>query len=425
MVPVYNYLIESNPYRQETKYHASKRSELQKVYNRIVNLSSRSPFFKINLSQENQEYTIGIKETALALKAKLNDIEIPEISGFHSKTITVSNENILSAKLVNGNVDALPENITFAVQALASAQKNVGKELFHPSHGLKQGDYEFYVKVPDQTYSLTFSQKGSLENIVSMKNLADFLNKNVPELKATVEEGSVIEYSRIVITSVKTGMYDNRTFYFEDEDSNRIGISDFFGLNRMEIPPDNAHFELNGIQKQTSTNTFTLENALQVSLLQTTDQPVNIRIVPDSKQIITSVASVLDTFNGFIQLAKNRTQGNTEHIGATKLISELMNLEVNFQSELEAGGIKINEDGSLSINVETAVKAAEDGSMESLFTGENGFIARLKDKTEAIAINPMDYLDKIIVTYPNNQKVISHNPYITSMYSGLLFNSYC
>ena len=72
-----------------------------------------------------------------------------------------------------------------------------------------------------------------------------------------------------------------------------------------------------------------------------------------------------------------------------------------------------------------AVQASLDGGMKDLFARENGFIARLKDKMDAMAINPMDYLEKTVVLYPNTQKSNFTNPYVTSMYSGLFFNSYC
>lgn len=421
---VYNYMLQSFPVQREAKYTAHKRSELKRVYNSIVNLSKASPYYKVNLSRENQEYTIGVKETALGLKAKLRDMSDATISGFQSKALSVSDKNVLTAELTDGDTEGLPEHIRFNVKTLASEQINRGRELMNTSKGLPYGEYEFLAKVMDETYRLTFAQEERTENSTTLKNMADFLNQSIPGINVIVERGTTKDYSRLAIVSERTGKYGERNFFFEDIDIFHEGIVDFFGLNRMDQAPENAQFNINGVEKQTTSNTFTLENKLKITLHNPSEQPVDLNIIPDSEKILSSVASVLSTYNNLIRLAKDRTIASTEHYRAEKLMNDMKGIEALYQEELEACGIKALEDGRLVIDDALAVQAAEDGGMESLFTRENGFIARLLDKAENIAINPMDYLDKIIVTYPNKGKQFP-NPYVTSMYSGLLFNSYC
>jgi flagellar hook-associated protein 2 len=126
-----------------------------------------------------------------------------------------------------------------------------------------------------------------------------------------------------------------------------------------------------------------------------------------------------------LEIAKERGLDHQEHYNASKLIYEMKHIGKLYDEELTVCGIKTTEDGLLSIDASLAVQAAENGGIESLFQSENGFIARLLDKSEAIAINPMEYLEKTIITYPNSEKNLFRNPYITSMYSGLFFSSYC
>ena len=52
-------------------------------------------------------------------------------------------------------------------------------------------------------------------------------------------------------------------------------------------------------------------------------------------------------------------------------------------------------------------------------------LARLSRKMQDIALNPMEYVDKTIVTYPNTSRAGFNTPYNTSVYSGIMFNSYC
>lgn len=427
MIQAYNYMLESYPVNREIRYPANKRSELRKVYNDIVSLSKRLPLYKINLSKENQAYSFGIKETALTLKAKIEEMSDLKISGFQDKTVSVSDESVLTAELLSSDTSALPELIQFKVKALATAQVNRGKELLMTSHALPKGEYPFQASVMDETYSLTYIQQERTENSETLKNMARFLNQSVPGITASIEKGESKDYIRLVIVADSTGKFGERSFSFEDGEVYREGVVDFFGLDRMDSAPSHANFELNGVDKQTASNMFHLESTLQISLhsIREGEEPVNLRIVPDSDKILSAVDSVMSTYNHLIHLAKARMIDNKEHFRAAKLLKEMSNLTSMYKEELEACGLKPSEDGFIQREESLSIQASEDGGMESLFKRENGFIARLLDKAESIAINPMEYLDKTIVTYPNTEKNSYHNPYVTSIYSGLFFSSYC
>ena len=425
MVQAYNYMMDNLPVKRSVRYPISKKSDLKKVYSDIVNLSRRSPLYKINLSKENQEYTFGVKEAALTLKSKINDMGDPDITGFQSKSIAISDDRVLSAQLLTDNTEGLPETIRFDIKAIADIQINSGRDLMNTSRGLAGGEYSFEAKIGDETYPLTFNNENRTENQPTLARMVDFLNKSLPGVIASVEKGTSKDYSKIKLASDKSGRYGDKKIVFEETDSYNTGIVEYFGLNRMIQAPSFAQFSLNGVDKQTATNTFTLENKLRITLNSTSEQQVTLKIVPNSEKILTAVDNVLTSYNDLIKLAKDRTLDSKEHFKATKLMDEMKSLESVYQGELTACGLVASEDGSLKLEDSLAVQAAQDGGMESLFTRENGFIARLLNKTEIIAINPMEYLDKIIVTYPNNNKDDFRNPYITSMYSGLFFNSYC
>jgi flagellar hook-associated protein 2 len=52
-----------------------------------------------------------------------------------------------------------------------------------------------------------------------------------------------------------------------------------------------------------------------------------------------------------------------------------------------------------------------------------GFGSRMLRKLDSISIDPMEYIDRRICAYPNPNATYP-NPYVTSIYSGMLFNSY-
>lgn len=425
MPQIYNYLLQSYPLMRQVKYPAQKSSDLKRIYSNIVNISRRSPFFKVNISKENQEYAIGIKESSIALKSKLADIADEENPCYSSKDISVSNKNIISAKLTNNNTDKLPQTVSMKIHSLASGQVNKGNEIYENSHGMATGNYEFDVKIPNHTYSLAYKQKEKTENIETMYHIIEYLNQSVPGIKAFVESGTHKGYSNIVIESMITGKQAERNLILEDTDDIHTGIVDYFDLNHMEQPAKNAQFEINGITKETISNSFTLENTLNITLLDTSEEPVNINIIPDSNQILNQVKSVVSTYNNLLKLAKDFSESSTKQYRPMKLINEIKSIGSKYQDELEACGFEIDEYGLISMDDMLAHQAAVDGGMESLFTRKNGFIEKLQEKMDMIMINPMDYLDKLIITYPGNERTSYANPYITSMYSGLLFNSYC
>ena len=84
----------------------------------------------------------------------------------------------------------------------------------------------------------------------------------------------------------------------------------------------------------------------------------------------------------------------------------------------------IPSNGSLEVNEEQLST-----SLKTEVTNED--ISSIKDFTKSayrkishVQLNPMDYVDKRIVAYKNPYKTHFANPYITSAYSGMLFNSY-
>ncbi|HKL79752.1 MAG TPA: hypothetical protein VJ888_04870 [Mobilitalea sp.] len=425
MALTYNHMITDYLPKHVTKTRSHKKDELRKVYENIVKLSKNTGFYKINLSKENQMFAFGVKDTAISLRSKLEEMNDPLLSGFDFKYAVSEDEEILEATLLNNDISKLPENITITVDSLASAQENRSKDLFHHSHGLVQGVYDFRVNIRDEAHDLSYNQKDRLNNRDTLQRMADYLNEALPELSVTLERDAAEEYSHIKMKANFTGKFGERSFSFKDADYYRDGIVEFFGFNLLEKDAVNTQFSINGTEWQTNSNTFQIENTLQIELNDTSDKAVNIRIIRDSKVVISQLDSVLGTFNELLQLAAERKVDNTESHSAIKLINELKGIESAYAEELKICGLIVGDEGIISRDSTLSIQAAEEGRIEELFNNKNGFIARILDKADSITINPMEYLDKMIVTYPDNKQTFVINPYVTSMYSGLFFSSYC
>ena len=96
-----------------------------------------------------------------------------------------------------------------------------------------------------------------------------------------------------------------------------------------------------------------------------------------------------------------------------------------FTSDLEACGLSVSKEGTLSVNEKAMYAAAGNRSLEQLFSEDSAFTTTLLKKLNDIALNPMEYLNKTVVTYPNITAKKTLNPYISSIYCGLLYNNYC
>ena len=87
-------------------------------------------------------------------------------------------------------------------------------------------------------------------------------------------------------------------------------------------------------------------------------------------------------------------------------------------------GFSFESGGQLSLNADrfrnTVLNDENSGALYSIRDFTNSILR----KVDEISLNPMEYIDKTLVAYKNP----GHNfvsPYVTSNYSGMLFNSYC
>lgn len=93
---------------------------------------------------------------------------------------------------------------------------------------------------------------------------------------------------------------------------------------------------------------------------------------------------------------------------------ELRVLVASHADELEDAGFSVDEKGFLAAPEETAEwKVPVD------------FVTQLREKCEHMSMNPMEYVEKKVYSYAHLFRSDVGTPYEPSIYSGMLFNSYC
>ncbi len=422
---VYNYLIPEVMARpaSPSSNNTHKKSELRSLYTHIVNMNKRSPLYKVSLSDESQLFAISLKESSIALNTVLSEMSNPEKSPFNQIKPYSENPNLVSANFVSEDTSNLPEPFTVELKRLAQPQINMSRSIPKDGARPKSGSYSFVVNVEENRYEFQFNIKSNSSNEEILGKLAKFMNKSDIGITASVAN---LDKNHIVfsITSEATGDIGEPIFTLEDTKAPEFqkGLVDFYGLNAIEQEASNAQFSLSGEDNEALTNHLILNHSLQLDFYEESDEPIEISYIPDADKILTDIQKFTDVYNEMIQLAKDypSMQGHS-----AKLVREMKRSLYPYKNEMESCGLYFDEEHFLQVDESLARQAIEEGDMQNLFSAEHGMTRSLARKSSSITVNPMDYVDKKLITYPNYSKQGINYPYSATMYSGMLFNYYC
>ena len=197
--------------------------------------------------------------------------------------------------------------------------------------------------------------------------------------------------------------------------NNIVNISKRSPLYLLDLSLDRQTYALN--LKDAAISLHTL-----VKNFSDPDSSIHTNYSTDSDATVKELTALTDSYNNLLSIANNHSSNQRR---ASKLIHELDSITYRYLNDLESCGITRNDTGELCIDNFIASQAATDGTIKELFTNPEKIAHDLLAQTTQIAINPMDYLDQKICAYPNYNDHQYPNPYLTSIYSGMLFNYYC
>ena len=151
------------------------------------------------------------------------------------------------------------------------------------------------------------------------------------------------------------------------------------------------------------------------------DSPTVIGLKTDLDSLTDNVHTLVNGYNSFIQAA-NRYSDSLSR--GRKLVGDMNGLSFMYRNDLDAMGVRTNKDGTLSVDDDLLKQSVSEDQSETSIQSVKDFAASLLRKTNQISLNPMQYVDRIMVSYKNPGKTFI-TPYVTSPYSGMLFNGYC
>ena len=421
-----NYLAAYSP-RQLTKYDTHKKSELRSVYNSIVKLNKEAPWYLPTTNKDTQHYAVSLKENARELRnaiAQLGGLE--QDSMFRKKSAYSTDTEVAEAAYIGSDaLTSTSPEFDLEVKELATPQENLGHFLPDLATTLSPATYSFDISINDMNYEFQFNINEGDTNRQIMDRLSRLINNADIGIQANVAE-SDSRYA-LRLTSDATGVPANKAYHFrvsDDHTSKASGVVGNMGLNYISHPAGNACFLINGEERSSSSNHFTVGKLfdVQIKAVSSEDKPVHIGLKTDTESITDNINQLIGSYNSFIRSAASYLETQSR---SRQLVREFSSIASHYGTSLENMGMHLQDDGILSVNDEKLQQAAASaGNDLSSFSVLKDFSSSLLRKSDQVSLNPMDYVDKKIVAYKNP----GHNfvsPYTTSAYSGMMFNSYC
>lgn len=475
---VYDYYLTTYASRPATKSDTHKKSELRSVYNNIVKISKKSPLYKVSVSENIQKFAIDLKENARTLSTDANNLFEKSLESEKSQKYVSDNENVVQVKTldtsndintndtnandininntntndinindtnidltVSSNADitnpdpgsdnisdAKSVNTAFAshynieVLNLATPQINTSDYLNNDDLDIPKGAHSFEVNVGDSAYEFRFNAAKDDTNKTVLEKLSRLINRsNIGLTSKMLYSGN---NSALEITSNATGLgFTPEIFSIAPgENSPYDKVVSKLGLNNVSSYPTNANFLLNGMEKTTSSNTFTIGKSLEITLngISKKGQATSISLNDDLDSVISSINDMISSYNNLLDLSNNSNEGSDD---AAILNKEIHKTTRQYASNLENIGITINENGKMTFDEALFIQTANEDDLDKSLASLNSFRQAIVSRADDISINPMKYVDKVMISYPNPVHSFA-NPYMTSIYTGMMFNGY-
>lgn len=426
---VYNFYMTTYAPKSSSPYDSHKKSELRRVYNSIVKMNKEAPIYILDTSSSSQQFAISIKENARELRntiASLGGLDEEEL--LNKKVAYSSNENIATATYIGSSEqsDGTP-SYDIEVERLATSQVNMGKFLpANESVALEPDTYSFDVRIEDLNYEFQFSIRPADTNRDVQARLARLItNANIGITAQAVTEAGGSSY--LVMESNATGVKNSmpRIFNISDNHTSKTsGAVEYFGLNYVSTLPTNAYFAVNGEERTSTSNRIALDRIYEVQLTGVSSEEgetASIGLKTDVESLTENINTLVEGYNSFLTAV---SEHKTDHPKSGRLFNEMSGVARVYARDLTSVGLNLNLDGTLEVDNDTLRETAMSEDAKEAFSPMKHFTNSVLRKSDQVSLDPMNYVNNIVVAYKNPGKNFA-SPYITSAYSGMMFNGYC
>lgn len=426
---IYNYYMTTYAPKSSTPYDSHKKSELRSVYNSIVKMNKEAPLYILDTSRESCKFAVGMKENARELRntiASLGNLNEDEM--LNKKAAYSSNENIASASFIGAPSDSVnAPSVEIEVHSLATPQVNMGNYLpGGETVNLAPATYSFDVGIDDLNYEFQFSIKPEDTNRDVQDRLSRLINNANIGISAQVVTNDE-NNSALRLESNATGLKNNKENIFAVSDhrtSKNSGTVEYLGLDNIAASASNASFVLNGEERTSPSNSLNVGRMFHVNLNGVSSEEgetASIGLKTDVESLTENINTLVRGYNSFLRAA---SEYSDRHPKSNRIVQEVGSISRYYARGLTSAGLNLNLDGTLEVDDDVIQKTAMNGDAKKAFSSIMDFTHSLVRKSNQISLDPMNYVNNIVVAYKNPGKNFA-TPYITSAYSGMMFNSYC
>lgn len=424
---MYNYYLSTYGNSTVSRYDSHKKSELRSVYNNIVKVNKESPLYKIKNSTDMQRFAIDIKEHARQINNVIASLSTGDSlkETFQKKVAVSDQKDVVDVSYIgNGSDGENTDSFTIQVKQLASAQVNQGNYLRQNGTDFKPGSYSFDLTTTNNSYEFQFTVNEEDSNRDVQEKLARLFNTAKIGIQAEITENESGE-SALSLTSSQTGLSDTEEFLFRispDGSNESADAIQKLGIGEITTPAANSSFLLNGMARSSYANTFTINNTFEVHLksISPDDTAATLGFKPNIDAAEDNIRELVNAYNSIIETARQYEGRQKE---SNKLLNDMGKAAIHYRDAFEQIGLMVQDDTTITIDREKLAEAIESENAEQNFSVLHHFKNSLSAKATQASINPMQYVNKVVVAYKNPGKNFA-TPYITSMYSGMMLDKY-
>ena len=415
---VYNYYLTTyGKTSSSSRYDAHKKSELRDTYNRIVKSNKDAPLYKIQLNDETERFVIDLKERAknaknVAASLSMNGEGLEGL--FHKKIAQSSDERSVGVEYIGEDDESERRGFSLGVKSLARPQLTTGTFLRSKGHDFEAGNFSFDLDTPNNSYEFQFELDGSETNTEVQDKIAKLINRSNIGINARVlEDGS--GNTALELSSKQTGLSEGEDYLFRIQSGSSWNEVHRLGIDQVTSPATNAEFTLNGTEHTALSNEFTINNEFEVTLKAPTNGEAQIGFKANSEAVKDSVGQLTETYNSLVRAG----QAFRECQKNPRFYNEITGVGRSMAGDLSSVGITADEDGFLSVDESKLEEKLQGDEAKDTFNTLNKFRNAVSREADRVSVNPMNYVNKLIVEYKNPGRTFSA-PYATSAYAGMM-----
>lgn len=382
------------------------------IYQQIINISRNAPVYLIYPTDEIQQLATQIKDLSIQLGEYLKTFYTDNAENpFRQLKLAPLPSEFITVKMLKQPDKQIEYNIH--INKVAAGQQNIGTYVSKGVCPFTERTYAFTIQTDEQSYDFEVKATNHSSNESILKKIASLINHTTEQLEATL----LYEHSKLALSIKASANRQNKPATFTIRDAVQNGLVSYYNLNQTTTPPELSDFSVNAETVESYGIAFVIDDIFEITLHKPYERSIKISFEQDNSIIENEILNLQRIINHLLSLSYTSKKHTLE--------KEILEILLSHKEALSEVGIHLDDTLLLTTNHEQLESAIQNHSLEELFSDNASLAPELIEHTQDIILDPMKYVPNKIVSYKDHSKINYPNPYMTSIYSGFIFTSYC